>query len=80
MTPITDLQWNAYELTQQEGLSLEGAAKEMRVTVEEVERLLFWLRAREPDLFTDILSDGRRFEHGVSRYGGWCEGEVKEKF
>jgi hypothetical protein len=80
MTPITDLQWEAYRLTNQEGLSLEDAAKEMGISPQELRYILYSLRAREPDLFTDISSDGRRFDHGVSRYGGWCEDQIEERF
>ena len=80
MTPITDLQWEAYRLIQQEGLSIEDAAKEMGVDEIQVMWMLCQMRTDHPDLFADISSDGRRFDHGVSRYGGWCEGEVKEKF
>lgn len=79
---ITDDMWEAYRLTHpdHQGLSVKDTAKEMGVTVEEVSQMLYWLRVREPDLFTDISSDGRRFDHGVSRFGGWCEGDVKERF
>jgi hypothetical protein len=80
MIPITDLQWRAYELTQQEKLSLEDAAKEMEMDVSEVGRMLWSMKLHHPTLFTDISSDGRRFDHGVSRFGGWCEGDVVKKF
>ena len=80
MTPIMDLQWEAYRLTQQEGKSIENAAKEMGVDEIHVVRMLCRMRTTYPDLFVDISGDGRRFDHGVSRYDGWCEGEVKEKF
>ena len=80
MTPITDQQWKAYELTQQEGLSLEDAAKEMGFADWFVEQMLHCMKSDHPDLFTDISSDGRRFDHGVSRYGGWCEDQMIERF
>ena len=80
MTPITDLQWRAYELTQQEGLSLENAAKEMRMDEIQVMRLLCRMRTDHPVLFTDISSDGRKFNPGVSQFGGWCENDVVKKF
>ncbi len=82
MTPITDQQWKAYELTHPDhgGMDLEDAAKEMGLSVEEVTRILWWLKQREPDLFTDISSDGRMFNYGVSRFSGWCEGKVVKKF
>ena len=80
MTPITNDMWRAYRLTHQEGLSHKEAAEKMGVTESVVKRLLFWLKSNHPDLFVDISSDGRRFDHGVSRYGSWCDGEIKEKF
>jgi hypothetical protein len=69
-----------YRLTNQEGLSLEDTAKEMGVCEIQVMLVLRQMRDQHPDLFTDISSDGRRFDHGVSRYGGWCEGDVVKKF
>ena len=81
MTP-SPLQWEAYRLVHpdHEGLSYEEAAKKMGVTEYVVEWLLDYMKRDHPDLFTDISSDGQRFEHGVSRYGGWCEGDVVKKF
>ncbi len=80
MTLISDLQWNVYRLTQQEGKSIEDTAKEMGVDEIQVMRMLCQMRTTYSDLFTDISSDGRRFDHGVSRFGGWCECEVVKKF
>ncbi len=79
---ITDEQWTAYRLCHpdHEGKSYEKAAKEMGVSVDWVRILLMAVENVHPDLFTDISSDGRWFDHGVSRYGGWCEGDVKKQF
>ena len=79
---ITDDMWEAYRLCHpdHQGLSLEEAAEKMGVNKDRVRILLMALEGVHPDLFTDISSDGRRFEHGVSQYGGWCESEVVKKF
>ena len=79
---ITDEQWTAYRLCHpdHEDMSYEEAAEEMGVGVDRVRILLMAMERVHPDLFVDISGDGRRFDHGVSRYGGWCEGQTKEKF
>ncbi len=79
---VTDKMWKVYELTHpdHQGLSVKKAAKEMGVLVCEVQRMLRAMRFFHPDLFIDIISDGRRFDRGVSRFGGWCEGDVVKKF
>lgn len=81
MTP-TPQQWEAYRLCHpdHEGKSYEEAAKEMGVNTDRVRILMLAMEAVHPDLFTDISSDSRRFDHGVSQYGGWCDERVKEKF
>lgn len=78
----TPLQWEVYRLCVQEGLSCEETAERMGVLEYQVEELLRHLRVWFPDLFTDISGDGRRPEgrHGVSRFGGWCDGQIRRKF
>lgn len=82
MTPWTDRDWQAYYLTHSDhqGLSLEDAAKKMRLSPQELKYILYSLHAREPDLFTDISSDGRRFDNGVSRYSRRLDSGVKKLF
>lgn len=82
MTPVTKQQWEAYRLchSDHEGLSAEEAAEKMGILEYQVKEMLRHMKLHHPDLFTDISGDGRRPDHGVSRYGGWCEGMVKERF
>jgi len=83
ITP-TPLQWEAYRLTHpdHEGLSTEEAAEKMRVTEYRVKEMLRHMKLYHPTLFTDISSDGRRpaGRRGVSRFGSWCDGNVKKRF
>ncbi len=82
MNNITDDMWRVYYLCHKDhcGLSVADAAKKMKMCSSEVQVLLSSLKRQYSTLFTDISSDGQRFEHGVSRYGGWCEGDVVKKF
>lgn len=79
---ITNDMWDAYRLTHpdHDNLSLEEAAEKMRVTEIQVMRMLCRIRTTHPDLFIDIISDGREFDYGVSRFDGWCEDGVVKKF
>ena len=81
-TTYADKQMQAYSLVNPDyqGLSIDEIAKEMVTSQAAIVWLLSRLEQDHPDLFTDISSDGRRFDHGVSRYGGWCDSEIKEKF
>lgn len=86
--PITDKQWRAYYLwhsdyqPDRQKKTIGAVADEMGVTPDEVREMLETIRRIEPSLFKDISSDGRRPEgrRGVSRYGGWCDGNVKRRF
>ena len=84
MSRITyaDKQMQAYYLfnPDYQGLGIEEITKEMSTSPAAVEWLLSRLERDHPDLFIDIISDGRRFDHGVSRFGGWCEGDTVKKF
>ena len=82
MTPVTPLQWKAYELTHpdHQGLSLKEAAEEMGVTESVVGLMMCAIEWDHPDLFIDISSHSKRFDRGVSQFGGWCEDQITERF
>ena len=82
MTPVTDQQWEAYRLCHpdHESLSYEKAAEQMGIPEIEVARILSAMEFNNPDLFTDISSDGCRFDYGMVQYGSWCDNKVKERF
>ena len=77
-----DKQMQAYCLfnPDYQDLSVNQIAEEMGTSQTAVEWLLARLERDHPDLFTDISSDGRRPAYKTVRYGGWADGEVKQKF
>lgn len=82
MSYITDEQWKVFELCHpdHQGLCYERAAEQMGVNVDRVRRMIGALESQHPDLFTDISSDHKRFDRGVSQWNGRFEKQVKNKF
>lgn len=82
MCAVTKQQWEAYYLCHKDhqGLTYNEAAKKMGVNVDRVRILMMSMESKYPELFVDISSDSRRFDHGVSRFGPRCEGHIERKF
>jgi len=65
-----------------QGLGIIEIAEEMGTSPAAVEWLLSRFKRDNPDLFTDISSDGRQFDYGVVQYGSWCDrfNVIKKQF